>query len=93
MPACLTSPVSPQSLQNGLYLPHTPGDMGLVFMHLANQGYGVYMAEENFDWFMCCSEFSLLRIPLAAAAAGVAGGGGGVAGGWSHRGALQRLRQ
>lgn len=55
------------SWQNGLYLPHTPGDMALVFMHLANQGYGVYNAEENYDWYMCCSEFSLLRIPAAAA--------------------------
>lgn len=57
------------SWQNGLYLPHTPGDMGLVFMHLANQGYGAYVTEENADWYMCCSEFSLLRIPAAAALA------------------------
>jgi len=54
------------SWQNGLYLPHTPADMGLVFMHLANQGYGVYMSEENLDWYMCCSEFSFLRVPAAA---------------------------
>lgn len=54
------------SWQNGLSLPHTPADMGLVFMHLANQGYGVYVSEENYDWYMCCSEFSLLRIPAAA---------------------------
>lgn len=55
------------SWQNGLNLPHTPADMALVFMHLANQGYGVYSAEENADWYMCCSEFTLLRIPTAAA--------------------------
>jgi FkbM family methyltransferase len=58
------------SWQNGLNLPHTPGDMALVFMHLANQGYGVCSAEENFDWYMCCSEFSFLRIPAAVAATG-----------------------
>lgn len=77
------------SWQNGLNLPHTPGDMALVFMHLANQGYGVYSAEENYDWFMCCSKFSLLRIPAAAAAAAGGGGSGRFFHRRSHRRRLQ----
>lgn len=55
--------------QNGVPMPHTPVGLSLVFMHLAQLGFGIYSQEVNKDWYMCCSEFSLLRVPAAAAAA------------------------
>lgn len=50
------------SWQNGVDMPHSPLGLAVVFMHLAGLGYAVYSQDINRDWYMCCSEFSLLRL-------------------------------
>ncbi len=51
--------------------------MSLLFMHLANLGYGVLSREDNpYNQLGCCSEYSFLRVettPLAQRAAAMNG--------------------
>jgi hypothetical protein len=51
--------------------------MSLLFMHLANLGYGILSREDNpYNQLGCCSEYSFLRVettPLAQRAAAMNG--------------------
>ena len=38
--------------------------MGLVFLHLANLGYGAYVQEVNHWGPDCCCEFTFMRFPV-----------------------------
>jgi hypothetical protein len=48
------------------YWPGTAGQLALMFSHLANLGYASYSQELNPVAPHCCSEFTMIRLPVPA---------------------------